>query len=105
MTAEERRRALSLLEAYEPLLTSRQRAIMDAYFRFDLSLTEIAEEEGVSRAGVLDAIHVSLEKLEDYEKKLKFIELHRTYLSLIEDYEHGDQDSILKLKEMIKDGI
>ena len=68
-----RDRAVSLLETYETLLTEKQREIMDDYYRFDLSLSEIAESKGISRAGAYDAIQKSLEKLEEFEAKLQLI--------------------------------
>ena len=65
-----RQRAVSLLECYEALLTDKQREIMDDYYRYDLSLGEIAENRNISRAGVYDTLKKSSEKLEDYESKL-----------------------------------
>lgn len=102
MKGIDRRRALALLEAYEPLLTKRQSSIMDAYFRFDLSLAEIASEEGLTRAGALDAIKVSIAKMEDYEVKLGLIRLQQEYLALLEK---GDEESLVRLKEIIAHGI
>lgn len=63
-------RAVSLLECYEALLTDKQREIMDDYYRYDLSLGEIAENRSISRAGVYDTLKKSSEKLEDFEAKL-----------------------------------
>ena len=102
MKSIDRARVLTLLEAYEPLLTKRQAAIMDAYFRYDLSLSEIAEEEQVSRAGALDAIHVSITKLEDYEQKLGFVKKTQCYYELVNE---GSEESLNTLREMLRDGI
>jgi len=98
----DRSRVLTLLEAYEPLLTKRQASIMDAYFRYDLSLSEIAEEEQVSRSGALDAIHVSIGKLEDYEQKLGFVKKTKRYYELVNE---GSEGSLNTLREMLRDGI
>lgn len=68
-----RDRVVSLLEAYENLLTEKQREIMDDYYRFDLSLSEIASARDISRAGAYDAIKKSIDKLEEFEGKLQFI--------------------------------
>ena len=68
-----RDRAVSLLEAYESLLTDKQKGIMDDYYRYDLSLSEIASNRGISRAASYDAIRKSLEKLEEYESKLSLL--------------------------------
>ena len=96
---------LPLLEAYEPLLTSRQSSIMDSYFRFDLSLSEISEIEGISRAGVLDAIHKSIQKLQEYEEKLGFLAYQSSLRTLLELTNQGNQNAYAQLKEKINHGI
>ncbi len=73
-TLLQRERALALLDCYEGLLTEKQAAIMDAHHRCDLSLSEIAEQEGVSRASVSDTLSKSLAKLEEFESKIGLLQ-------------------------------
>lgn len=56
---------------YGTLLTDKQRSIMENYYQDDLSLSEIANNQGVSRAAIHDAIKRSEELLLQYEEKLK----------------------------------
>ena len=74
----------SLLHIYGSLLSKTQYAFADAYFSYDLSLSEIAEAHDVSRAAVEDAIKKALKKLDEYEKNLKVLENNEQILSLIE---------------------
>lgn len=45
-----------LLDYYAPALTEKQRNILAEYYNEDLSLAEIAENYGITRQGVRDAI-------------------------------------------------
>lgn len=62
-----------LIDNYGVLLTKKQRLIMEYYFNDDLSLAEIAENEGITRQGVLDIIKRCKQTLFEYEDKLQLI--------------------------------
>lgn len=64
---------LRLWDVYNPLLTPRQREITDLYFNYDLSLAEIAENNGVSRQSVSDCLAKCRKQLDEYEEKLGFV--------------------------------
>lgn len=59
-----------LLDFYGEMLTQKQRDFIDLYYNEDLSLSEIAENEGISRQGVRDAIKRAEVQLFDMESKL-----------------------------------
>ena len=59
-----------LLDFYGPLLTAHRREVLRLYCEEDLSLSEIAEQLGISRQGVSDAINKGRRQLSDYEQKL-----------------------------------
>ena len=59
-----------LLDFYGDVLTERRRDALDFYYNDDMSLSEIAEEMGISRQGVRDLIKKAEEELLFYEEKL-----------------------------------
>ena len=59
-----------LLDFYGEMLTEKQRSFLEYYYNDDLSLSEIAENEGITRQGVRDAIKRAEAQLFDMENKL-----------------------------------
>ncbi|MCD5413988.1 MAG: putative DNA-binding protein [Clostridiales bacterium] len=62
-----------MLDFYGKLLTDKQLEIMELYYNQDLSLTEIAENLGVTRQAVHDTIKKSEKSLSEYENKLHLV--------------------------------
>ena len=62
-----------LLDIYGSILTKRQYNILDDYYNKDLSLTEIAENEGITRQAVGDNIKKGEQKLYTIESKLNIM--------------------------------
>ncbi len=62
-----------LFDVYGALLPMRQHRMIDLYYRMDLSLSEIASQENISRNGVYDALKKGIASLEDYERKLNIL--------------------------------
>lgn len=63
-----------LYDFYGELLTEHQRNIYEAFVLEDLSLTEIAQVQGISRQGVHDLIKRCDRILAGYEEKLHLLE-------------------------------
>lgn len=59
-----------LLDFYGDVLSEKKRDVLDWYYNGDLSLSEIAEEIGISRQGVRDIIKKTEEELLFYEERL-----------------------------------
>lgn len=70
---------LQLWDTYGALLTDTQRELCELYYMCDLSLTEIAEEKGISKQAVSDALKASRELLDYYEDKLHHNEMNHEY--------------------------
>ena len=67
---EKRVRTSLLLSFYGPMLTERQRETLRMHEEDDLSLSEIAQEAGVTRQAAHDAIRRGEEQLFTFEEKL-----------------------------------
>ena len=70
---EEKVKISILLELYGNLLTDKQKDFMDYYYNEDLSLSEIADNNNITRQAVNTILLKSKKKLEEYEDKLKFM--------------------------------
>ena len=62
-----------LIEIYGKLLTEKQVDILDNYYNMDLSLSEIAENNGITRQAVRDIIKKGEKKLFEFEEKLQIM--------------------------------
>ena len=63
-----------LFDFYGELLTPHQQKIYSEAVFNDMSLSELSEEEGISRQGIHDLIKRVDKQLEGYENKLKLVE-------------------------------
>lgn len=63
-----------LYDFYGELLTEHQRRIYEDVVVHDLSLSEIAEEQGITRQGIHDLVRRCDRILEGYEGKLHLVE-------------------------------
>lgn len=59
-----------LLDFYGDMLTEKQRSMVEYYYDDDLSLAEIAENEGISRQGVRDSIKRAEAQMLEMEERL-----------------------------------
>ena len=62
---------------YAPMLTLKQQYFLDLYYNQDYSLGEIAQQEGITRQGVRDAIKRGEGTMQELEQKLKFASRYR----------------------------
>ena len=62
-----------LCQIYGKLLTEKQYSIINDYYNNDYTLSEIAENNGITRQAVRDIIKKGEKKLFEYEEKLLFM--------------------------------
>ena len=63
-----------LYDFYGELMTEHQRQVYEDVVLNDFSLSEVAENRGISRQGVHDMIRRCNKSLEEYENKLHLVE-------------------------------
>lgn len=113
---EKNMRIAYLLDFYEDLLDEHIRSVMRSYYDDDLSLSEIAASEGISRQGVRHLIKKGEESLEFFESNLALAKRHEELLSVcaslseisarleMEEAFVGDASEIRRVIEVITKG-
>ena len=97
-----------LYDFYGELLTAHQRRIYEDVVFNDMSLSEIAAEQGISRQGVHDLVRRCDKTLSDYEEKLKLVEKFRQTKKMVEEirqltreYQQTQDMSLIQKIELI----
>lgn len=102
---EEKVKISILLEMYGTLLTETQREYMDLYYNQDLSLSEIGENEKITRQAVSTILNKSKKKLKEYEEQLQFMKKETQIKKEIENLRNTnitlEQEKIIKRIEKI----
>ena len=96
----------TLLSLYAPLLSDTQKEILEDYYSFNLSISEIADNRKVSRAAVEDAIKKGTKKLDSIEEDIGNLKVLKKIEELRE--KTTDKEIISSLEEMertMKHGI
>ena len=85
-----------LVGIYGKLLTKKQYDVINDYYNNDLSLSEIAENNNISRQAVRDLIKKGESKLFEYEEKLNI-------MKKTQSNEQAIQSILLKLSKIRED--
>lgn len=100
---EKMNQVIELYDIYKVLLTAKQREYIELYYHEDLSLSEIADELGVSRNAVHDNIRRSEKLLVGYEEKLEIYEKDRKRRGFYDKIKERTNDAtILELVEQLQ---
>ncbi len=100
MNLEKNIQICNLMDTYERLLTDKQRDILQKFYYYDNSLSEIAEEYGTTRQAVNDLIKRTTAILEDYESKLRLFEKYQEILSIVNEVMYADLTEAQKKKKL-----
>lgn len=88
-----------LCQIYGKLLTEKQYTFLDDYYNNDLSLSEIAENNNITRQAVRDILKKGEKKLSEYEGKLGFMKKTLEQEQVIAEV----LAKICKIKEKVSD--
>ena len=96
-----------LYDMYGPLLNEKQRDVINCYYNEDLSLQEIADNDGRSKQAISDMINRSVDKLFEFENELSLLksktELKASLFEIRELIESSNnKEAICKLTEIIE---
>lgn len=90
----------NLFEIYSSLLSEKQKEYLEDHFENDLSLSEIAKNNNVSRQAIYDNIKRGIVLLYDYEDKLKFYQIKKNIreelMNLKENYTKEKLEKIIE---------
>ena len=91
-----------LYDFYGELLTEHQRRIYEDAVMNDMSLSEIAQEAGISRQGVHDLIKRCDKTLEEYESRLHLMEKFRNITEKLEEIKRqASEEAVIRLTNEI----
>ncbi len=91
-----------LMDMYRDLLTDKQNQYLSLYFEEDLSLSEVADDLGVSKNAVYDNIKRAVKSLERYEEKLGLLAKHKERLALIDKIEKEEKKDTKDIDQYLK---
>ena len=93
----------ALLDVYGAFLGAKQREITEHYYNDDLSLAEIAENEGITRQGVRDRIKRAEQTLISLERECRYCERFKRLKELASRLSGGDTGVVKELTDIIEE--
>ncbi len=90
----------ALLDFYGPFLSEKQRNLLHHYYNEDLSLSEIAENEQITRQGVRDLIKRGELQLKKYEDECGWCQNVLSLQSIL-DSDKTDTQKLKGIKDIV----
>ena len=90
---EEKIKISILLSLYGKLLTKTQAKYIELYYNEDLSLSEIGDNEDITRQAVRTILVKSKNKLQEYEEQLGFMKKQENIKKLVIEIENTKNES------------
>lgn len=92
----------ALLDVYGSFLNEKQRTLTEYYYNDDLSLSEIAENEGITRQGVNDLIKRAVAQLNSLEEKCGYCKSFLRLKEMAADVKQGDMSNLNEILDLIE---
>lgn len=92
----------ALLDVYGAFLGDKQRRLAEHYYNDDLSLSEIAENEGITRQGVNDGIKRAVKSLMAFESECRYAEKLERLRALLPQLEIGEKRAVAEITDIIE---
>ena len=92
-----------LLELYGKILTEKQSRLLELYYFDDLSLSEIAENEGGSRQAAMDVIKRAEKELLKIEDTLGLYNRNKVQTKIIDELKIALDTNIEKAKKLLSE--
>ena len=92
-------RLIILFDYYGELLSDSQKNYFIDYYFHNLTLSEIAENNNVSKNAVSKDLKLATNKLEDYDSKLKLIDKDKKIIKVIK--EENNEELLDKINKIL----
>lgn len=93
-----------LFDIYGDLLSPTQHKMIQIYYGLDLSLSEIASQENISRNAIHDAIKKGVDSLIHFEEKLHILEHKKSIENKLEQVKNSfDEETYQKIYDIFKE--
>ena len=92
---------INLYNIYYNLLTKKQKYYLEMYLKCDLSVSEISENDKISKAAVSDSIKKSIQKLLNYEKKLNLYSKQKEIIKYLDSINKLNEEELNNVKKRL----
>ena len=92
---------INLYDIYYNLLTKKQKYYLEMYLKCDLSVSEISENDKISKAAASDSIKKSIQKLLNYEKKLNLYSKQKEIIKYLDSINKLNEEELNNVKKRL----
>ena len=91
----------NLIDIYGKFLTDKQLNIVNDYFKFNYSLSEIADNLNITKQAVKYSMDLAIERLKELDEKLQLVDIKEKLNKFLQQLDKANQSSLLEIINMI----